>query len=55
MKQQIENKIKEVEKRLINEAIVLARTFSTKDRTTVIKTAIELRVLKNLLNERILN
>ena len=48
MKQQIEDKIKIIEKRLIKEAITLASTFSTKDRNTVIKTAIELRVLKNL-------
>ena len=50
MKQQIEDKIKTVEKRLIKEAITLASTFSTKDRNAVIKTAIELRVLKNLNN-----
>ena len=48
MKQQLNNKIETVEKRLIREAIQLASSFSTKDRNTVIKTAIELRVLKNL-------
>jgi hypothetical protein len=46
----VESKIKQVEKRLIREAINLASTFSTKDRNAVIKTAIELRVLKNLIN-----
>ena len=46
----IDLEIKKLEKRLIKEAIVLAATFSTKDRNTVIKTAIELRVLKNLNN-----
>ena len=50
MKQQSEDKIKIVEKRLIREAISLASSFSTKDRNTVIKKAIELRVLKNLNN-----
>ena len=48
MKQQLNNKIETVEKRLIREAIQLASSFSTKDRNRVIKTAIELRVLKNL-------
>lgn len=45
---QLNNKIEVVEKRLIREAIQLASSFSTKDRNAVIKTAIELRVLKNL-------
>jgi hypothetical protein len=48
MKQQLSSKIEAVEKRLIREAIQLASSFSTKDRNAVIKTAIELRVLKNL-------
>lgn len=50
MNQQIEDKIRIVEKRLIREAINLASTFSTKDRNTVIKTAIELKTLRNLNN-----
>jgi len=50
MKQQIEDKIIIVEKRLIKNAIDLATTFSTKDRNAVIKAAIELRVLRNLIN-----
>ena len=50
MNQQIEDKIRIVEKRLIRDAINLASTFSTKDRNTVIKTAIELKTLRNLNN-----
>jgi len=50
MKQQIEDKIITLEKRVIKEAISLASTFSTKDRNAVIKAAIELRVLRNLIN-----
>ena len=50
MKEEIKDKIESLEKRLVREAINLASTFSTKDRNTVIKTAIELRVLKNLIN-----
>lgn len=45
-----EEKIKQLEKRLVKEAIQLSSSFNTQDRNKVIRTAIELRVLKNLDN-----
>ena len=50
MKFKIKNKIAMLEKQLIREAIILSKSFKTSDRNAVIKTALQIQTLKNILD-----